>query len=118
MGLLGKLFGNLGAHRKPANDHAVLVYFDYGRTDLSDLFTLERRLEHAIASAHAGELDGNEVAADGSDATLFLYGPDADALFEAVEPILRATDFTKNARVELRYGPPEDGVRQREIHLG
>ena len=49
---------------------------------------------------------------------MFMYGPDADALFEAVQPILLATDFTRNARVVIRYGPPKDGVRQREIHLG
>jgi hypothetical protein len=118
MGLFGKLFDNLGALRKPANDQAVLVYFDYGRPDLSDLFALEDRLLDAIADAHAGELDGNEVAADRSDATVFMYGPDADALFEAVQPVLLATDFTRNARVVIRYGPPQDGVRQREIHLG
>jgi len=57
-------------------DHAVIVHFQYGSTDLSRLFVLEDELERAIAAAGAGEFDGNEVAADGSDGYLYMYGPD------------------------------------------
>jgi hypothetical protein len=52
---------------KPASEHAVVVHFSYGSTDLSLLFELEEKLEAAIAKAAAGEFDGNEVAVDGSD---------------------------------------------------
>jgi len=58
------------------SDHAVTVRFDYGRTDLSPLYELEQQLTAAIESAEVGEFDGNEVAADGSDGTLYMYGPD------------------------------------------
>jgi hypothetical protein len=99
-------------------EHAVIVQFHYGSTDLSPLFDLEQRLERAIATAKAGEFDGNEIAADGSDGYLYMYGPDADRLFAAVRATLEATDFMRGARVRLRYGPPDDGVRETEIDLG
>jgi hypothetical protein len=118
MGLLDKILGR----KKPQpqsrpREHAVLVHFAYGSTDLSRLFALEDRLEKAIAGAGVGELDGNEVAADGSEGSLYMYGFDADALFVVVRPILEATDFMRGARVQLRYGPPADGVREVEVVL-
>ena len=96
----------------------MLVHFGYGSTDLSRLLSLEERLDAAITVAGVGELDGNEVATDGSDGTLYMYGPDADALFAVVRPVLEATDFMRGARVRLRYGPPADGVREVEVVLG
>jgi hypothetical protein len=121
MGLFDRLFGRNRAKAAPTNrppEHAVLVRFAYGSTDLSRLFALEERLEQAIVAAGVGEFDGNEVATDGSDGTLYMYGPDADALLGAVRPILLATEFMRGARVALRYGPPEDGVREVEVVLG
>ena len=121
MGLLDKILGRKEPEPpspSPPPEHAVLVHFGYGSTDLSRLFSLEERLEAAIAAAGVGELDGNEVAADGSDGTLYMYGPDADALFAVVRPDLETTDFMRGARVRLRYGPPADGVREVEIVLG
>ena len=57
------------------------------------------------------------MAADGSDGFLYMYGPDADRLFAAVRPVLEGADFMRGARVTLRYGPPEDGVPEREVVL-
>jgi hypothetical protein len=101
-----------------APEHAVIVHFQYGSTDLARLFALEERLEQAIAEAGAGEFDGNEVAVDGSDGYLYMYGPDADKLFAAVRATLERTDFMRGARVKLRYGPPEAGVKEVDIQLG
>ena len=102
----------------PPPAHAVIVRFTYGSTDLGDLFALEEALEQTIAAAEAGELDGNVVAIDGSDAALYMYGPDADVLFETVRPLLEGCTFMRDARATLRYGPPEDEVREREVRLG
>jgi hypothetical protein len=99
-------------------EHAVIVNFNYGSTDLEPLFELEEQLETAIAEADAGEFDGNEIATDGSDGTLFMYGPDADRLFDVIRPILEAAPFMKGARVRKRYGPPEDGVREAVVDVG
>lgn len=120
MGLLDRLFGK----REPAPvaqptakppEHAVIVHFDYGRTDLARIHEAERRLETAIAQKRAGELDGNEIASDGSDGFFYMYGPDADALFAAVQPVLASIDFMKGARVKLRYGKPQENARVRDL---
>jgi hypothetical protein len=42
-------------------EHAVIVHFQYGSTDLGALLQLEDQLETAIADADAGEYDGNEI---------------------------------------------------------
>jgi hypothetical protein len=119
MGLFDKiLFKKKSEPPSRPPEHAVLVQFGYGTTDLSRLFSLEERLEAAIAAAGVGAFDGNEIATDGSDGTLYMYGPDADALFAVVRPALEATDFMRGARVRLRYGPPEDGIREVEVVLG
>jgi hypothetical protein len=119
MGFLDKILGKKRPEPPSQSpEHAVLVQFAYGSTDLSRLFALEERLEAAIAAAGAGEFDGNEVATDGSDGTLYMYGPDADKLLAVVRPTLEATDFMRGARVRLRYGPPVDGVREAEVVLG
>jgi hypothetical protein len=62
-----------------------------------------------------GVFDGNEFAANGLEGTLFVYGSDADRLFEGIEMTLRASPLCRNARVELRYGAP--GSKVREIRL-
>lgn len=118
MRIFDKILGKKSKQVPPAPEHAVLVHFAYGSTDLSRLFALEEQLEDVITAARVGEFDGNEVATDGSDGTLYMYGPDADALFAAVRPILQATEFMKGAHVKLRYGPPQDGVQEVEIVLG
>ena len=96
------------------NEHAVIVNYDYGKTDLSDLHALEDRLEKAVAQAKVGEFDGHEIAIDGSKVVLYMYGPDADKLFETAGPLIRAEKSAKNPKFLLRYGPPGDGVRSVE----
>ena len=85
-----------------------VIYQDY------DLATLEDRLVDAIAASESGEYDGNEFGADGT--TLYLYGPNAETLFAAVESTLRGYPSCQNARIVLRYGPP--GSPGREVIIG
>ena len=98
-------------------EHAVIVRFEYGHADLDPLYELEDKLVAAIKSAEVGEFDGNEVATDGSDGTLYMYGPDADRLFEVVRPVLASATCIRNAIATIRYGPPEDGVKEREFAI-
>lgn len=119
MGIFSRLFAK---EQQPSGsnnpEQAVIVYFKYGSTDLERLFNLEQQLESAISDADVGEFDGNEIAANGSDGYLYMYGPDANRLFEVVKPILEATTFTRGASVKLRYGPPEEGVSEVEKIIG
>jgi len=116
MGIFSRLFGS--ESRDPPNaDHAVIVHFDYGSTDLAALFQLEEQLERSISNAGVGEFDGNEVAVDGSDGFLYMYGPNADRLFVVVRPILERSSAIRNAVATVRYGPPSHDVRSVNIPL-
>ncbi|GMV92378.1 MAG: hypothetical protein AMXMBFR82_21560 [Candidatus Hydrogenedentota bacterium] len=117
MSLFSRILGGGSKEPEPSPSHAVIVHFQYGSTDLSRIFQLEKRLEDAIETSRAGEYDGNEIAVDGSDGSLYMYGPDADRLFDVVRPILESTDFMQGAKVMLRYGPPEDGVEEKTLIL-
>ena len=118
MRILTKLFGRgRPIETTPLPEHAVIVNFDYGSTDFGPVFALGERLEQAIAAAGAGEFDGNELATDGSDGSLYMYGPDADRLFAAVRPVLESTGFMRGARVRLRSGAAGSNAREQQVVL-
>ena len=118
MSIFSRIFGAKSDISAKPVEHAVIVTFAYtGSTDLDPLFALESQLMAAINNAKVGEYDGNEVAVDGSDGTLYMYGPDADKLFSVVRPVLESCGFMKGATVKLRYGPPADGVREVMVQL-
>jgi hypothetical protein len=114
---LAILIASVTSPKAAAVEQAVIVHFQYGSTDLGRLFALESLLEKAIADAKAGEYDGNEIREDGSDGFLYMYGPDADRLFEAVIPVLKDSEFMGGATVKRRYGPPDDGVREQSVTI-
>ena len=74
---------------------------------------MEYQLIDAVDRAGCGEFDGHESGPE--ETTLYLYGPDAEALFAAIEGTLRAYPLCQTARVEIRYGPP--GSPQREVAI-
>lgn len=100
------------------SEHAVIVRFNYGQTDLGPLFELEDLLIEAIESAGVGEYDGHEIAVDGSDGRLYLYGPDGDRLFETVRPALRSASCIHDAVATIRYGPAGENVEEKEVLIG
>jgi hypothetical protein len=116
MGIFDKIFGRK-ARPQSKPEHAVLVRFQYGSTDLSAVFALEVGLERAISAAQVGEFDGNEIATDGRDGTLFMYGPDADALFAVVRPLLEGAPLMSGAIVTLRYGPAGSAAQELTVTL-
>ena len=98
-------------------EHSVIIKFDYGMDSLEPLHDLEDKLESIIDDAGVGELDGHEIAMDGSDGFLFMYGPNAEILFKTIKPVLDETSFIKGGIATLRFGPPEDGVHEIDIEL-
>lgn len=98
-------------------EHAVIIHFQYGSRDLSRLFELEDKIEDVVAKAKVGEYDGHEIAMDGSDGFFYLYGPDADKLFQAVEATLQQSKFMQGAEVNKRYGPAGAGVKEVTFHI-
>jgi hypothetical protein len=116
MSLLEELFGKVPG--KPDNNqHSVVVYFyRYEHEELDPLHDLEVEIREAIFRAGAGEYDGHELALEGSDGSLFMYGPDAGELFKAVKPILEQADFMRGAVAVLRFGS-QPGASEIEIEL-
>lgn len=122
MGFLKRLF-RLDA--KPpaseAEDHAVII-----RLSLSDnrhgtadervaIHVLTDELDRVIREAGVGEYDGDEFG-DGN-CSLYLYGPDADALRGAVMPALRAFPGSAGATITRRYGPANDQQAREETQV-
>lgn len=117
MRLLTKLFGKRSPKPITGNEQAVIVHFNYGQKDLEPLFALEDILTNAIVQAAVGEYDGHDIAVDGSDGNLYMYGPNADKIYSVIQPFLISPSFTKDAKVTLRYGPPVNGVKEVVINV-
>ncbi len=114
--LFGKKQGDKNPQPNP--EEAVLVYLDCTGLpenvyEECDLATLEDRLIKVIERDGLGEFDGNEIGP--TEATLFMYGPDAERLFAGVEQTLRAYPLCQGARVVIRRGGPDQ--EQRELRL-
>jgi hypothetical protein len=97
-----------------APDQSVRVSFAEGSVDddLPAFFELMERLDEVISAAGVGEFDGN------MDEELIAYGPDAEALFAVMEPLLRAFP-ARPCTIELRAADDgeEDGAVLREFLL-
>ena len=93
-------------------EHAVIAHLKlsdegFGSDDeTADIHELSDRLTEAIEDNNVGEFDGDEFG--GGECVLYMYGPDADALFSAIEPVLRSSPLTKGGRVIKRYGEASD----------
>ncbi|MGW3157380.1 hypothetical protein [Streptomyces sp. NPDC001089] len=101
-------------------EHAVIARFQLGGDDFGEpdqwslVFAAERSAGAAVSAAGVGEVDGNEFGA--GEVMIFAYGPDAKALYQVMEPHLRALPF-RPAHVVLRYGEPDDNVVSERIEL-
>ncbi len=90
------------------SEHAVLVSFSGDHISLDAIRATEDALIEALEKNPVGEMDGHDVAVAMDDATIYLYGPDADVLFTAIADILRSDPLTERARITLRYGEAAD----------
>ena len=118
MSLLSNLFKRKLASKDSSQTQAVLVYLDgQGLTDeiyeKYDVATLEDQLVEIIQEKGLGEFDGTEAGPE--ETVLYMYGPDAETLYTAIESTLVSYPLCKNARVVIRYGGP--GAQQRETRL-
>ena len=113
MSFLKGLFGGKRPAVKPQD--AVLVYFrlsnsEFGSSDERDsVHRFTDTLDALIREHQAGEFDGDEFGNGGG--TLFMYGPDADRLFETVHPALKSWEQLKGGYVIKRYAVSDRSVR-------
>jgi len=91
-------------------EQAVLVYFPLSDAGFGSAWELEvlgglgDDLREIVAEADVGEFDGHDVG--GGQYTLYLYGPDADELFAAIEPSLVQQNWPRDVVAVKRYGAP------------
>jgi hypothetical protein len=96
----------------------LLVKFRYRASDRERLEELEENLRAALESASVGAYDGNELAVDAIGmSTLYMYGPDADGLFEVAAPNLKASSLMTGATAIKRYGPPSATAKQTAVQV-
>jgi hypothetical protein len=112
---LGVLLAILGVFRnrsavRPAEEQAVILKLrlvsgqmgsDEERQRNHDL---EDRLENAIKRSAVGDFDGDEYG--GGYCTLYMYGPSAEALFDAIQPALQNYHASSGSYALKRYGKP------------
>ena len=95
--------------------HLMLSQGEHGSADERErISALEGKVEQAINSASAGEFDGSEFG--GGECTLYMYGPDADALFDAVAPVLKLSPIAAGGYAIKRYGAAAD-PKASEAHV-
>ena len=109
-------------HEIQIAQHAVFVHLELtkdrfgGDDEVRAIHILGDRLDSAIEAAGTGEFDGDDFG--DWQSTLYMYGPDADALFSTIEPILRSSACTRGGFVIKRYGKASDPeVREVRIDL-
>ncbi|MEU3791895.1 hypothetical protein AB0F07_19130 [Streptomyces fructofermentans] len=94
------------------DEHAVIARFRLARDGFGDagqralVHRAGRAMSTAVEDAGVGEFDGDEFG--GGEVVLYAYGPDADALFAVMEPVLRGLPF-RPAHVLLRRGDGDSG---------
>jgi hypothetical protein len=91
-------------------DQAVMLdidlegFHEFGSEEKqSDIQLLEKAITSKLPAMSG--VDGHEFG-EGT-ATVYIYGPSADSIFEAIETILKKSDF-KKIDVTLQYGAPDD----------
>ena len=115
MNILDKLLGKKS--KRELVEHAVIIHFQYGKDKMDDIYKLRYKLEQKINSKGLGEYDGHEIAIDLTDGYLYMYGPNAEHLYKGIKSTLEEVDFMKGAKAKLRFGPPEDGVKEITISI-
>lgn len=82
--------------------------------DRSPIERVEDLLNEQLPEQGVGEFDGNEVG--GGYYTLYLYGPNADRLFDVALPIIQGgLTIRPGSYVVKRYGEP--GSQEQRVAL-
>jgi hypothetical protein len=99
------------------NEHSVIIYFNYGLSELDALYDLDIELDRVIKKEKVGVYDYHEITMNDSDGSLYMYGANAENLFKAVKPILDKTEFIRGAVAVLRFGPAGQTSPELKIEL-
>jgi hypothetical protein len=86
-------------------DQAVIIRCHCGAADLKPLTSLSNRIKRSLSPA-LGALDKREIDLERGEASLVLFGPDADRIWRRIERQVRRAPFMRGATVRLRFDPP------------
>ncbi|WP_047414196.1 hypothetical protein [Cellulophaga sp. Hel_I_12] len=121
MGFLDKIFRSkkvsIPKSTEQEIEHAVIIHFNYGIEGMEKIYELRDKLKNIIEKNNLGDYDGHEIATDYSDGFLYMYGPNAETLFNGIKSTLEKTDFLNGAKAKLRFGPPEDGIKEITVEI-
>jgi hypothetical protein len=101
----------------PSTEHAVITHLpisgdDFGTEDEREaVCALEARIESAVAAV-GGEHDGNEFGS--GEAVLYTYGPDGDAVLEAIRGCFEDFPIRPGAYAIKRFGAADDPAGREE----
>jgi hypothetical protein len=107
-----------GREDTPDVEQAVIINLKLSNEDMGTpeddgpIYELELQLEEAVEGSGAGEFEGDEWG--GGYCRLFLYGADADRLFQTVLPVILPFDALPGSYLVRRFGDegsPENVVR-------
>lgn len=109
-----KLFSKLLSKNEApqSKDEWIAVYLklsndNYGTdTERASIHEFTSILDKVIKESGQGFFDGDEFGE--GEASLYMYGPNADKLFKVVEPLLRNWEPLKGGYAIKRYGAPVD----------
>jgi hypothetical protein len=101
-------------------EHAVIVHLKFRNGAFGEaerrqaIFTLEEQLTQAIQEMSAGEFDGDEFGH--GECVLYMYGPYAERLFDAIKPILTVSLVAAGGFAIKQFGEARDPTA-REVRI-
>jgi hypothetical protein len=107
VGGAGRKDGSAALRHHPSMSLAQGVAVTLAHPSQKTFFSLDAKLDHGVTTSGKGEYDGDGIALDGSRADFYAYGPDADALWKVMKPIVEAAGPKRGSYAELEYGPIE-----------
>ena len=114
MDFLRKIFRSRPIEKAP--EEWIAVHFklpsgsEFGLSEeRTRVHIFSNELEARIKELSVGAFDGDEYG--GGEGALFMYGPNADQLFDAVHPLLSTWELLRGGYVIKRYGMPERSER-------
>ena len=118
MSLLNRILGKkIDKQRKPSKynkseqQSVIIWFFHYEFEELDELIDLQERLGRLVEDNGLGRCDGNEIACEGTDGSLWFYGPSAEKIFAAIKPTLQEIDWMRGAVATLSFGSSKNAKR-------
>jgi hypothetical protein len=117
--LAWRLLARRAARAGRRREHAVILHLGL-RPPSPDAVRARARVEEltselrrAVAATRSGEVE--PPLGEGDRTIIWLYGADADALLEAVLPVLRAHELTPDSHAIARHGEPGAPEERRSL---